>query len=233
MGERVRPIKITKDFIKFSSGSCLFEMGNTKALCVASIIEGSVPPHAESQKIGWITAEYSMLPGSTTVRTPRQKTLTSGRTYEIQRIIGRALRAAVNLDKIPHYTVYLDCDILQADGGTRTAAINGAFIAMVDAIWKIKIKENIKENIVRNYLGAVSVGIVNGKTSIDLTSAEDNIAEVDMNIVMLDTGEIVEIQATSEKMPLTKEKLAELIVLAESGIKEIITQIKPVVGILP
>jgi ribonuclease PH len=230
MTHELRPIKITKNYISHAEGSCLFEMGNTKVLSTATIIYGSVPPHAEIEKIGWITAEYSMLPRSTKQRTHRTKILSGGRTHEIQRMIGRSLRSVVDLSKIPDMTIFLDCDVLQADGGTRTASVNGAFVAMCEALSKISPKG---EPFVKSYLGAVSVGIVEGKYILDLTAQQDNIADVDMNVVMLDTGEIVEIQATAERVPFSNYQLQELLNLAESGIKEIIEKIKIEIPLLP
>lgn len=221
--DELRPVKITRGFIKNAEGSVLIELGNTKVICTASV-EEKVPPFLKDQKKGWLTAEYSMLPRSTPTRTIRESTQgrIGGRTHEIQRLIGRALRAIISLDTIGERTIWIDCDVIQADGGTRTASITGAYIALVDAV-RVMIKNGIIEkNPVRDYLAAVSVGIVNGSPRLDLCYEEDSIAEVDMNVVMTGSGEFVEVQGTAEGKPFKKEVLDGLLTLAQAGITRLI-----------
>lgn len=221
--DELRPVKITRGFIKNAEGSVLIELGNTKVICTASV-EEKVPPFLKDQKKGWLTAEYSMLPRSTPTRTIRESTQgrIGGRTHEIQRLIGRALRAVIDLDTIGERTIWIDCDVIQADGGTRTASITGAYIALVDAV-RFMIKNGIIErNPVKDYLAAVSVGIVNGSPRLDLCYEEDSVAEVDMNVVMTGSGEFVEVQGTAEGKPFKKEVLDNLLKLAESGIARLI-----------
>lgn len=221
--DELRPVKITRGFIKNAEGSVLIELGNTRVICTASV-EDKVPPFLKDQKKGWLTAEYSMLPRSTLTRTIRESTQgrIGGRTHEIQRLIGRALRAVIDLDTIGERTIWIDCDVIQADGGTRTASITGAYIALVDAI-RFMIKNGvIEKNPIRDYLAAVSVGIVNGSPRLDLCYEEDSVAEVDMNVVMTGSGEFVEVQGTAEGKPFKKEVLNGLLKLAESGILRLI-----------
>lgn len=215
----IRAVSIKRDFIKNAEGSVLISMGNTKVICTASI-EEKVPQFLKDQKKGWITAEYSMLPRATRTRTMRESTAgrISGRTHEIQRLIGRALRAVVDLSLIGERTIWIDCDVIQADGGTRTAAITGAYICLADCI-KVAIKNGIIEKSpIKDYLAAISVGIVNGEPLLDLCYDEDSKAEVDMNVVMTGNGKIVEIQGTAEAKPFSKSMLEKLIKLAEEGI---------------
>ncbi len=221
--DEIRPVKIYRNYIKYAEGSVLIEMGETKVICTATI-EDKVPPHIKDQNKGWITAEYSMLPRSALQRIIRESARgrIGGRTHEIQRLIGRALRAIVDLEKIGERTIWIDCDVIQADGGTRTASITGSYVALVDAVRYALEHGLIGENPVRDYLAAISVGIVNGETMVDLNYAEDSIAEVDMNIVMTGDGRFVEIQGTAELTPFTISQLEELIGLAEKGIKELI-----------
>ncbi|MFN3739843.1 MAG: ribonuclease PH [Thermodesulfovibrionales bacterium] len=221
--DELRPVKITRGFIKNAEGSVLIELGNTKVICTASM-EDKVPPFLKDQKKGWLTAEYSMLPRSTPTRTIRESTQgrIGGRTHEIQRLIGRALRAVIDLNTIGERTIWIDCDVIQADGGTRTASITGAYIALVDAV-RFMIKNGvIEKNPVRDYLAAVSVGIVNGSPRLDLCYDEDSVAEVDMNVVMTGSGEFVEVQGTAEGKPFNKELLNSLLKLAEAGILRLI-----------
>lgn len=221
--DELRPVKITRGFIKNAEGSVLIELGNTRVICTASV-EEKVPPFLKDQKKGWLTAEYSMLPRSTPTRTIRESTQgrIGGRTHEIQRLIGRALRAVIDLDIIGERTIWIDCDVIQADGGTRTASVTGAYFALVDAV-RFMIKNGIIEkNPVKDYLAAVSVGIVNGSPRLDLCYEEDSIAEVDMNVVMTGSGEFVEVQGTAEGKPFKKEVLDSLLKLAESGILKLI-----------
>lgn len=229
--DELRQVKITRGFIKNAEGSVLIELGNTKVICTASV-EEKVPPFLKDQKKGWLTAEYSMLPRSTPTRTIRESTQgrIGGRTHEIQRLIGRALRAIISLDTIGERTIWIDCDVIQADGGTRTASITGAYIALVDAV-RVMIKNGIVEkNPVRDYLAAVSVGIVNGSPRLDLCYEEDSVAEVDMNVVMTGGGEFVEVQGTAEGKPFKKEVLDGLLMLAQSGIARLISLQKELLG---
>ncbi|GAB6182423.1 ribonuclease PH [Thermodesulfovibrio hydrogeniphilus] len=227
--DEIRPIKITKDFIKNADGSVLIELGNTRVICTASI-ENKVPPFLKDQKKGWVTAEYSMLPRSTPVRMLRESTAgrVGGRTHEIQRLIGRALRAVVDLEKIGEKTIWIDCDVIEADGGTRTASITGGFIALREAINKAMQAGMISENPIKDTLAAISVGIVSGEPRLDLCYAEDSQAEVDMNVVMTGSGKFIEIQGTAEIMPFSKENLLQLVSLAEKGIREILRIINAV-----
>ncbi len=221
--DELRPVKITRGFIKNAEGSVLIELGNTKVICTASV-EEKVPPFLKDQKKGWLTAEYSMLPRSTPTRTIRESTQgrIGGRTHEIQRLIGRALRAVIDLEAIGERTIWIDCDVIQADGGTRTASITGAYIALVDAVRHLIKNGIIEKNPVKDYLAAVSVGIVNGTPRLDLCYEEDSVAEVDMNVVMTGSGEFVEVQGTAEGRPFKKEVLDELLRLASSGISRLI-----------
>lgn len=219
--DEIRPITITRNFNKYAEGSVLIEAGDTKLVCTASVDE-KVPHFLRGKGQGWITAEYSMLPRATENRNMREIMRPSGRTMEIQRLIGRALRSVVDLSAMGERTIWLDCDVLQADGGTRTCAITGAFMAMADAFKSLK-ENNIIESIpIRNYVAAISVGIVDGEKMLDLKFSEDCRAQVDMNAVMTDKGQIVEIQGTGETFPFTRHDLNELLDLAEKGIFELI-----------
>lgn len=221
--DQIRPVKITRDYIKHAEGSVLIEMGDTKVICTASV-DDKVPPFIKGTGKGWITSEYGMLPRSTEVRKPREsvKGKIDGRTMEIQRLIGRALRSIVDLEKLGEITIYIDCDVIQADGGTRTASITGSFVALVDALNKLVREEKLAEIPVNGFLAAVSVGIKDGEVILDLNYAEDSTCQVDMNLVMTDKGEIIEIQGTGEESPFTKEQLKEMMELGEKGIKELI-----------
>ncbi len=221
--DELRDVKVKRDFIKTAEGSVLIEMGNTRVICTASI-EDKVPPFLRDQKKGWITAEYGMLPRATNTRTMRESTSgrVGGRTHEIQRLIGRSLRSVVDLSLLGERTVWIDCDVIQADGGTRTASITGAFIALSDAIYHAQRNGLIDRNPIRDYLAAISVGIVNGEPRLDLCYAEDSIADVDMNIVMTGSGKIVEIQGTAESEPFSKDALNNLVALAEKGIEYLV-----------
>ena len=218
--EELREIRITRGFLKYALGSCLIEMGDTKVICAVNI-EDKVPQWLKDTGSGWITAEYSLLPSSTSERVPRSINL-SGRSQEIQRMIGRSLRGIIDLKKLEERTLWIDCDVIQADGGTRTAAINGGFIAIVEALTKLRKSGNLKVPIIRDYLGAVSVGIVHGNFLLDLDYSEDFVASVDMNVVMTGSGEFIEIQGTAEGYPFKKGELEKLLSLAEKGIKKII-----------
>lgn len=227
----IREVKVHRNFIRSAEGSVLIEMGNTKVICTASI-EEKVPPFLKDQKKGWITAEYSMIPRSTPSRIVRESTTgkISGRTHEIQRLIGRALRSVVDLSVLGERTIWLDCDVIQADGGTRTAAITGAFICLSDSLRYALRNGLIEKTPIRDYLAAISVGVVNGEPRIDLCYLEDSIAEVDMNIVMTGSGRLVEIQGTAEGAPFSKATLDTLLKLADEGINRLIEIEKRLIG---
>lgn len=219
----VRHTKITRNYIKHAEGSVLIEVGDTKVICTASI-EDKVPPFLKGTGEGWITAEYNMLPRSTATRKIRDiaRLKQDGRAMEIQRLIGRALRSVVDLKALGEKTIWIDCDVIQADGGTRTTSITGAFVALVDAINKIHRHKHFKVYPIREFVCATSVGIVNGEKMIDLCYEEDSSAQVDMNIVGTGNGEFVEIQGTGEEAPFSRKDLNELLDLGERGIKQII-----------
>jgi ribonuclease PH len=221
--DEIRQIKIVKEFIKNADGSVLIELGNTRVICTASI-ENKVPQFLKDQKKGWITAEYGMLPRSTPTRMLRESTAgrVGGRTHEIQRLIGRSLRAVVELEKLGERTIWIDCDVIEADGGTRTASITGGYIALKEAIEKALNAGMITENPIKDTIAAISVGIINNEPRLDLCYAEDSQAEVDMNIVMTGSGKFIEIQGTAEIIPFSRENLLQLLSLAEKGIREII-----------
>jgi ribonuclease PH len=221
--DEIRTVKIQRDFIENAEGSVLISIGNTRVICTATI-EEKVPHFLKDQKKGWVTAEYSMLPRATHTRTLRESTTgkISGRTHEIQRLIGRALRSVVDLSGIGERTIWIDCDVLQADGGTRTASITGAFICLADAL-KFAVRNGlIQKSPLKDYLAAVSVGVVRGIPMVDLCYSEDSVAEVDMNVVMTGNGRFVEIQGTAEGVPFSKDTLTMLIDLAEKGINSLI-----------
>jgi ribonuclease PH len=221
--DELRPVKVTPDYLLTAEGSTLIEIGNTRVLCAASI-EDSVPGFLRGSGKGWVTAEYSMLPRSTATRTAREvsKGRASGRTMEIQRLIGRSLRAVIDLDVLGERSVILDCDVLQADGGTRTAAITGAFIALSSAVGKLLTFGTLKKSPIRDSVAATSAGIVGGVPMLDLCYQEDSRAEVDMNIVMTGSGRLVEVQATAETTPFDEAQLTELLALARKGIGELL-----------
>lgn len=229
--DELREVKITRDYLLHPFGSVLIEMGNTKVICTA-MIEDKIPPFLRGTNSGWITSEYSMLPASTNRRKVRDSTRgrVDGRTQEIQRLIGRSLRSIVDLTKIGERTIWIDCDVIQADGGTRTASITGAFVAMVDALNKLYEKKLITEIPISNYLAAVSVGVGEGGPILDLCYEEDHKALVDMNIVMNDKKEFIEIQGTGEERPFARSELNDILDLAESGIKELIQAQKEALG---
>jgi len=214
---------MTPGFIAQPEGAVLIEVGRTRVICTASV-EESVPVFLKGQGKGWITSEYSMIPRATTTRTPRESTIgkKSGRTQEIQRLIGRALRAAVDLQKLGERQIWIDCDVIEADGGTRTASITGAFVAMCIAIEKLLVSKSISENPIRSHVAAVSVGIVKGVPMLDLDYSEDSAADVDFNIVMTDRYEFVEIQGTAERFPFSTTALTQLLELGRRGIGELI-----------
>lgn len=230
----MRPLKITHNFIDTAEGSVLIELGRTRVICNASI-EEKVPPFMKDQNRGWVTAEYAMLPRATQQRTIRESSAgrVSGRTHEIQRLIGRSLRSVTNLELLGQRTFWIDCDVIQADGGTRTAAITGAFLCLADAVQAALKKGLIRKNPLRDYLAAVSVGVVNGEPVLDLSYAEDSTAEVDMNVVMTGSGALVEIQGTAEGAPFSLGTLDELMLLAREGISGLIGRQKESVDITP
>ena len=221
--DQLRSVRMTPGFIAQPEGAVLIEVGRTRVICTASV-EESVPVFLKGQGKGWITSEYSMIPRATSTRTPRESTIgkKSGRTQEIQRLIGRALRASVELQKLGERQIWIDCDVIEADGGTRTASITGAFVAMSIAIEKLLASKNIRENPIRSHVAAVSVGIVKGVAMLDLDYSEDSAADVDFNIVMTDRGEFVEIQGTAERSPFNTTALAQLLDLGRRGIGELI-----------
>ncbi|MBN2210787.1 MAG: ribonuclease PH [Sedimentisphaerales bacterium] len=218
---QLRSIRISRQFTKAAPGSVLIEMGNTKVLCTASW-EPGVPAWRKDSGMGWVTAEYSMLPGSTAPRKSRPRSgHTDSRGLEIQRLIGRTLRAVVDYEKLRENTIVLDCDVIQADGGTRTAAINGSFIALSDAVRYGLKKKFITQNPITQRVAAVSVGLIKGNTVLDLDYNLDSIADVDMNIAMTESGRFVEVQGSAEKTPFSGEQLEQLLNLARRGIKQI------------
>lgn len=231
MYDELRPIKVTLDFIKHAEGSVLIEAGNTKVICTATVDE-KVPPFLKGSGKGWITSEYSMIPASTMQRKPREASRgrVEGRTHEIQRLIGRALRSVVNLEKLGERTIWIDCDVIQADGGTRTASITGSFIALAFALKGLMDKGCINEFPIDSYIAAISVGIVDGQPLLDLCYEEDSTASVDMNIVMTDKGEYVEIQGTGEQNPFTMEQMQQLLDLGKTGIIQLINIQKDLLG---
>jgi ribonuclease PH len=221
---QLRPVKITRNYLKHPEGSVLIEMGETKVICTATVDE-RVPPFKKGTGEGWVTAEYSMLPRSTETRNLRDisKLKLSGRSQEIQRLIGRSLRSVVNLNLLGEREIILDCDVIQADGGTRTASITGAFVALVDAC-KFLVDNGLIEKVpITDFVAAISVGVVDGKELLDLCYAEDSNAAVDMNIVMSEKGGFIEVQATGEQAPFKREQLDKLLDLAEKGIEQLIS----------
>ena len=216
---QMRTIKVTKNYMKNAEGSCLIECGNTKVICTASVEEG-VPPFLKNSGKGWVTAEYGMLPRSCGSRIRREKT--SGRTEEIQRLVGRSLRAVVDMDKLGERTIRVDCDVLQGDGGTRTASITGGFIALALAIEWMRKQGMITILPIKDFVAAISVGVFQGTPVLDLNYAEDSKADVDMNIVMVGKGAFVEVQGTGEGGVFSEKDMAALVALAKKGIKELL-----------
>ena len=221
--DQVRHTKVTRNYIKHAEGSVLIEVGDTKVICTASI-EDKVPPFLKGTGEGWITAEYNMLPRSTATRKVRDiaRLKLDGRTMQIQRLIGRALRSVVDIKALGEKTIWIDCDVIQADGGTRTTSITGAFIALVDAVNKIHKQKSFKVYPIRKFVCATSVGIVGEEKLLDLCYEEDSNAKVDMNIIGTDDGQFVEIQGTGEEAPFTRSELNEILDLGEKGIKQMI-----------
>ena len=220
--DELRRVKITRHYIKHAEGSVLIEVGDTKVICTATVEDGT-PSFLKDTGSGWVRAEYSMLPRSTHIRAPRESVRgkLGGRTQEIQRLIGRSLRSVTNLNAFGERTILLDCDVIQADGGTRTASITGAYVALVDAFLWLRQRGEIEEIPIKDSVAAVSVGIVNGQMLLDLDYSEDSRAQVDMNLVMTSEGKFVEIQGTAEETPFTKDELDKMISLAVKGIREL------------
>ena len=225
----LRPIKVVRNYLRYPEGSCLFQMGHTKVLCTASLSD-TVPEHAKLDNKGWVTAEYSMLPRATTTRSARGKIASGGRTKEIQRLIGRSLRSVIDLESIANVGVFIDCDVLQADGSTRTAAINGAFIALVQGLRRWQKEGRLISWPVRDFVAAVSVGTVDGKPVLALDYEKDVRAEVDMNIVMTGSGQFVEVQRTAEHHPFTQRQHQQLLNLASHGVRKILAIQKGLLG---
>ncbi len=219
---QTRQVKFTRNYTKHALGSVLVEFGDTKVITTASVEEGKPKWMDKDDPRGWLTAEYSLLPSSTSVRCQRERTKISGRTQEIQRLIGRSLRACVDLEKMPNITITIDADVIQADGGTRTASICGGFVALSDAVEKLLQKGVLKENPIIEPVGAISAGIIDGEVRLDLNYAEDSHAQVDSNIVLTKSGKIIEFQTTAEGNPYEFEQMIEIFNLAQKGIKEII-----------
>ncbi len=221
--EEMRPVVITRGYLRYAEGSALIEIGDTKVLCAASV-EDRVPQFLKDSGQGWITAEYGLLPRSTTTRTPREGIVgrVSGRTSEIQRLVGRSLRGVADLKKLGERTIVIDCDVIQADGGTRAAAVTGGFVALAESLDLLKEEGRVKEDPLLDYVAAISVGIVEGRILLDLSYAEDSIAEVDMSVVMTGMGRFVEVQGTAEESPFSKEQLDAMLAVAARGVQELV-----------
>ena len=217
----LRPVSLSTGYNKYAEGSCLVEMGDTVVICTASVLN-EVPRFLSGSQRGWVTAEYSMLPRAGSERTPRHRIQTSGRTAEIQRLVGRSLRAVVDLDALGERSVTLDCDVLQADGGTRTAAVTGAYVALYEALHRIKTQGVFAKIPTFDSVAAVSVGVVSSEALLDLNYAEDSTAAVDMNVVMTGGGKFVEVQGTAEGLPFDQDRLNEMLDLARHGIRQLI-----------
>ncbi|MDN5344567.1 MAG: ribonuclease [Clostridia bacterium] len=227
----LRPVTIERHYLKYAEGSVLINMGDTRVICSATI-EDKVPPFLRNSGRGWITAEYALLPRSTQERTMREATRgrPSGRTQEIQRLIGRSLRSVVDTAALGERTIWLDCDVLQADGGTRTAAITGSFVALAEALASLVAAGTIPRLPLRDFLAAVSVGLVKGELLLDLDFEEDSHADVDMNVVMTGAGQLVEIQGTAERQPFSRQEMESMLDLAGEGIERLITFQQQVLG---
>jgi ribonuclease PH len=217
--DQLRPVAVTRDFLRHPEGSVLVEFGDTRVICTASV-EDKVPSFLKGQGLGWVTAEYGMLPRSTNTRMTRENRGPSGRSQEIQRLVGRALRAVSDRGKLGERTVWIDCDVIQADGGTRTAAITGSFVALSDALGRIPAVTPTA--VLRDCVAAVSVGVVGGEPRLDLDYVEDSSAEVDMNVVMTGAGEFVEVQGTAEQIAFGRDRLDEMLALAGQGIRRLV-----------
>jgi ribonuclease PH len=220
--DQIRQTKITPNYLPYAEGSALIEVGNTKVICAASV-EEKVPMFMRNQGRGWVTAEYSMLPRATHTRTQREIQRPSGRTQEIQRLIGRSLRTIVDMTAMGERTVTVDCDVIQADGGTRTASITGAYVALALALRKMEKEKKLKKNPLLSEVAAISVGIVEQTALLDLKYEEDSTAEVDMNVVCTGQGKFIELQGTAEREPFNREQMDEMLALAEKGIQHLFT----------
>jgi len=231
LDEQLRPTRITPNYLLHAEGSVLVESGKTKVICTASV-EDRVPPFRRNSGKGWVTAEYGMLPRATSTRTQRESSAgrVGGRTQEIQRLIGRSLRAVTKMEELGERTITLDCDVIQADGGTRTASITGAFVALALAINKMRQQDLIRTIPIVDYVAATSVGIVEGMPMLDLAYAEDSKADVDMNIIKTGAGLYIEVQGTAEAMPFGREALNRLLDLADTGIRQLIALQRGLVG---
>ncbi len=230
--DELRPVRLTRNFTKYAEGSVLIEVGDTKVICTATV-EDKVPPFQKEKSEGWVTAEYGMLPRATDTRNSREaaRGRIGGRTQEIQRLIGRSLRGVIDLKALGERTIWLDCDVIQADGGTRTAAITGAFIALYDALRTVEKREmSFVPFPLTDYIAATSVGLVKGIPFLDLTYVEDATSEVDLNVVMTGSGKFVEIQGTAEGRPFSRKEMEELLDLAQKGIGELIALQKHLLG---
>lgn len=220
--DQIRPVKITRGYIKYAEGSCLIEVGDTRVICTASV-EDKVPPFLKGSGSGWVTAEYGMIPRSCLTRNAREASRgqLGGRTMEIQRLIGRSLRSIFDMKAIGERTIWVDCDVIQADGGTRTAAMTGGFVALAEAAAWLRRENLAKSNPIMDYLAATSVGYVGGEELLDLKYSEDSMASVDMNVAMTGSGKFVEIQSTAEGLPYSRERFNRLLDLATKGINEL------------
>jgi len=231
---QLRPINITPTYIKTADGSVLIEIGDTKVICTAKL-EDRVPPFLRTSGKGWITAEYGMLPGSSSIRIGRESSRgkVGGRTHEIQRLIGRSLRAIADLRSLGEKTIWIDCDVIQADGGTRTASITGAYVALVEAVRNWLSRGVISIDPIKDAVAAVSIGIIEGKICLDLCYEEDSKADVDMNFVMTGAGKFIEVQGTAETSPFTQKQMERMAEIAQTAIKELLKVQKKVIGSLP
>ena len=229
--DQLRKVTITRDYLKYPDGSVLIQCGDTKVICTA-IVEQGVPNHKQGSGSGWVTAEYSMIPGSTSERAQRETHpgRVKGRSMEIQRLVGRSLRSIIDLEALGEISIMIDTDVIQADGGTRTAAITGAFVALSDAVQKMLKAGDLKKNPIKDHIAATSVGVVDGQKLLDLNYEEDSSADVDMNVVMTGSGRFVEVQGTAEKVPFEKDTLDSMLELASKGVKELIEIQKAVMG---
>lgn len=227
--DELRPVTIERGVNKYAEGSALISMGDTRVLCTASV-EPGVPQFLRDSGLGWLTGEYAMLPRASNTRKARERGRTDGRSQEIQRLIGRSLRAVVNRRHLGDRTIWLDCDVLQADGGTRCAAITGAFVALCEAVKFLERERSIWELVLLDHLAAVSVGIVNGQPCLDLNYYEDSSAHVDMNVIMTGRGAFVELQGTSEQAPFERQELDSMLELAQRGIEKLVAMQKQVLG---
>src|SRR6266699_1009136 len=231
--DQMRPVNIVPDYISTAEGSVLIEMGNTRVICTASV-EESVPTFLRNTGKGWVTAEYGMLPRSTLTRSPRESARgrVGGRTHEIQRLIGRSLRAVTDLQRLGERSIFLDCDVIQADGGTRTASITGAFVALGLALEKLVEAGTLTSVPLKDFVAAVSVGIVDGEILLDLSYEEDSRADVDMNFVMTAGYKLVEVQATAERQVFDEQQLGKMIALARAGVQQLIAKQQAILGVL-